>query len=264
MVRDADPGQSELSRIDRNPACVAKELAALPYPNNRGVDTAQDGVNAVEALDPVFRLGLFGHVLKRIEAAHPAVRVGRPLNRLENLPHLNPHAIRTPQPVFELPACPLDARLDGCRTENWTIFRMHDFQPFACASGHFREIGSDQRRQRFGPALERAVRPRDHMSKLGHKLRPAQPGLARLELAKQADVLVEATEQRTESSDKQFVVGAELRCAKLVAQSDPPVVVRGRNDRCDEHRVHRELQRGQPDSGGLSSGIPDSQRLALR
>ncbi len=217
VVCDAYPCESELSRIDRNPAYVTKELTAIPHPNNRGVDTAQHRVHTVEALDPVFGLFLFGHVLKCIEPAQPAVRIGRPLNRLEHLPHLDPRAIRALQPVFELPPLPLDARLHGCRTEGRTIFRMHDFQPFACASGHLRGIGSDQLRQRFGPALERAIRSRDHMSKLCHKLPAPQPSLAREELAQQAAVLVEAPEQRTESRDKQFVVGAEFRCAELVA-----------------------------------------------
>src|SRR5438270_8751163 len=57
-IDDADPCQPKLTGFARDPAGFAKQLLAIPYPHDRGVDAGEDRVHAGESPDLFFLLDM--------------------------------------------------------------------------------------------------------------------------------------------------------------------------------------------------------------
>ncbi len=185
LVDNAQPRHLEPTHFNRDAAGFTVELFPASDPNDERVDAAQYRVYAVQASYVDLCLILFGYVLQRAEPSCSAVRTGIPLDWLDALPHMDPCAVGSPQPIFHVRAHARDAGFERFCTKRFTIFRVQDVEPCARRLGHAGGIDANELRQRFRPALERTVPPGDHMSKLRHALRVAKPLFSLLQRALQ-------------------------------------------------------------------------------
>src|SRR2546430_2503460 len=182
-VDDAQPCHLEPTHFNRDAAGFTVELFPASDPNNERVDAAQYRVYAVQASYVDLCLLLFRYVLQCAEPSCSTVRIGIPQDWLDTLPHMNPCAVGSPQPIFHVRARARDASFERFCTKRFAVIRVQDVEPCARALGHAGSIHANELRQRFRPALERTVPPGDHMSKLRHALRVPKPLFSLLQRA---------------------------------------------------------------------------------